>query len=98
MGPIGRLNELRKVGRLCWFEPAAGWTAEPDDVLSALSNDGFEACKHEEVRDRHQHSRGGVWQGVNPDTGAVAAAVWIAGDSRGPLIFIDIDGEPVRQG
>ena len=96
MRPIGRLNELRELGQLRWFAPASGWSAEPDDVLRALAHDGFEACKHEEVRDPHRHARGGVWQGVNPDTGAVAAAVWISGDTRGPLIFIDIDGEPVR--
>lgn len=97
MWPVGRLNELREDGRLRWIGALGGWTAEPDDVLRALAHDGFEPCKHEEVRDPHHRARGGVWQGLNPDTGAVAAAVWIAGDDRGPVIFIDIDGEPVRQ-
>lgn len=98
MQPTGRLNDLREGGRLRWIDSAEGWTAEPDEVLSALTHEGFEACKHEEVRDPHRHTRGGVWQGINPETGAVAAAVWIAGDGRQSVVFIAIDGEPVRQG
>jgi hypothetical protein len=98
MGPTGQLNELREVGRLQWLHSADGWTAEPNDVVSALARDGFEECKREEARDARHHARGGVWQGLNRDTGAVAAAVWICDESRGRLVFIDIDGEPVREG
>jgi hypothetical protein len=98
MEPTDRLNELREGGRLRWSQSADGWSGDPGDVLSALAGDGFEQCKYEEARDPHHHARGGVWQGLNRHTGAVAAAVWICGDARGPLVFIDIDGDPVREG
>jgi hypothetical protein len=97
MQPTGRLNELREGGRLRWLRSAGGWTAEPSEVVSALARDGFEECKREEARDPRHRARGGVWQGLNRHTGAVAAAVWICGESRGRLVFIDIDGEPVRE-
>lgn len=97
MQPTGQLNELRESGRLEWMRSVDGWTAEPADVVSALVRDGFEECKREEARAPYQHARGGVWQGLNRHTGAVASAVWICGDSRGRLVFIDIDGEPVRE-
>ena len=98
MQPTGQLYELREVGRLQWNRAADAWTAEPNDVVTALARDGFEECKRDEARDPHHHARGGVWQGLNPQTGAVAAAVWICGDARQQLVFIDIDGEPVREG
>jgi hypothetical protein len=97
MEPTGRLNELREVGRLHWMHAVHAWAAEPSDVVSALAGDGFEECKREEARDPRHHARGGVWQGLNRDTGALAAAVWICGESRGRLVFIDIDGDPVRE-
>jgi hypothetical protein len=37
-----------------------------------------------------------VWQGLNRATGHVASAVWVISDRRQPLVFIDIDGEPLR--
>src|SRR5258705_3378465 len=98
MEPIGRLNELRQTGALRWMRAADGWIAEPRDVVNALARDGFEECKCEEARDARHRTRGGVWQGLNHHTGALAAAVWICGDGRGRLVFIDIDGEPVREG
>jgi hypothetical protein len=97
MEPTGRLNELREVGRLLWRGSADGWAAEPYDVVDALTRDGFEEYKHEETRDRGHRTRGGVWQGLNRNTGAVASAVWISGHPLGGLVFIEIDGEPVRE-
>jgi hypothetical protein len=90
------LNQLREAGRMRWMNLTKGWIADAEEVVNALARDGFEECKHEETRDPHRHARGGVWQGVNPSTGAVASAVWIVSDARPHLVFIDIDGEPVR--
>ena len=98
MKPMGQLDELRQLGRLHWLQAADGWTADPNEVVTALTRDGFQECKREEARDPRHNARGGVWQGLNQHTGAVAAAVWICGDARGDLVFIDIDGEPVREG
>jgi len=37
-----------------------------------------------------------VWQGLNPRTGAVASAIWVArAQSERPLMFIDIDGTAI---
>ena len=97
MQPTGNLNELREGGRLHRSHVTDAWTAEPNDVVNALARDGFEECKREEARSPRRHARGGVWQGLNPETGAVAVAVWICGDERQHLVFIDIDGEPVSE-
>jgi hypothetical protein len=90
------LNQLRETGRMRWMGLAQCWIAEADEVVSALARDGFEECKFTETRDPHCHARGGVWQGLNRQTGAVASAVWVLSDARPHLVFIDIDGEPLR--
>ena len=37
---------------------------------------------------------GGVWQGVNSHTGAVASAIWVHRPDRPQaIVFIDIDGK-----
>ncbi len=98
MEPTERLNELREFGRMRWMGSANGWIAEPDEVVRALASDGFEECKREETRNPHREATGGVWQGLNNQTGAVASAVWVRTQSRPPLVFIDIDGEPLSEG
>ena len=90
------LNQLRETGRMHWVSLAHAWIAEAEEVVSALARDGFEECKYMETRDPHCHARGGVWQGLNRSTGAVASAVWVVSDARPHLVFIDIDGEPLR--
>lgn len=90
------LNALRDTGRIRWMGLTKGWIAEADEVVEALARDGFEECKHTETRDPHRHARSGVWQGLNRSTGEVASAVWVVSDARPHLVFIDIDGEPVR--
>jgi hypothetical protein len=90
------LNELLATGKMRWSGAADAWLAEADDVTQALARDGFEECKREEARDRRHHARKGVWQGVNPSTGGVASAAWVVSDCRQHLVFIDIDGEPLR--
>jgi len=92
------LNELLATGKMRWMSAADAWLAEADDVTQALARDGFEECKREEARDRRHHARNGVWQGVNRATGGVASAVWVVSDRRQHLVFIDIDGEPLRGG
>jgi len=93
--PTECLNELRETGRMRWMSPAQGWIAEAEEVVSALARDGFEECKYTETRDPHYHSRGGVWQG-SIGRPARRSAVWIVSDERPHLVFVDIDGEPLR--
>lgn len=96
MDPTKSLGELEAAGRMRWIDAADGWLADADEVMRALARDGFEECKHEEARDPRHHTRNGLWQGLNRATGGVASAVWVVSDHRRQLVFIDIDGEPLR--
>jgi hypothetical protein len=93
------LNALRDQGRMTWIEQEYVWVAVPEEVVQALSRDGFEACKHEMTTSRRDsRPAGGLWQGINRDTGSVASAIW-AHRAVGPqaIVFIAIDGEPLRR-
>jgi len=90
-----RLLELCRGGRMRWT--GEGWLAEPDEVVNALASEGFQECKREVARDpASRATSGGVWQGLNAQTGAVASAVWVRGDDR-VLVFIEIDGRRVDE-
>jgi len=93
---LGTLNELRDHGKLSWSEGASAWAADPGEVVSALAHAGFQEYKRETTRSGDRTPRGGVWQGLDSRTGAVASAVWVVRDDAAPLVFIDIDGEPLR--
>ena len=95
MEPLPGLNELRACGRMAWVDEERAWAARPDDVVEALAHHGFQEYKRESTRSRRDREpTGGVWQGLDARTGAVASAIWV---HRGEdsLVFIDIDGERV---
>jgi len=90
-----RLLELCRGGRMRWT--GEGWLAEPDEVMNALAGEGFQECKREVARNPANRAQsGGVWQGLNAQTGVVASAVWVRGGDRS-LVFIEIDGRPVDE-
>ncbi len=94
------LDELRRQGGMDWIQQEQGWGATPDDVISALSKDGFDECKREMTTSRRDiRPAGGLWQGVNTRTGSVASAIWV---NRAPfpraIVFITIDGVSVGDG
>jgi hypothetical protein len=91
-----RLDELRADGRMHWLDGAQAWRAEPDEVMRALAAQGFEECKREIARIPRGAITGGVWQGLNPHTGAVAATIWFHTPTPPPTIFITIDGHPLQ--
>lgn len=96
---VDRLRQLRERGRMRWHSEERGWIACPDEVMTALTDEGFQECKREVTTSRRDRApRGGVWQGLNTRTGAVASAIWLA-RTPGPdaVVFIDIDGEPLRE-
>ena len=95
MQPMHGLNELRKQGRMTWIEEEHGWVAAPEEIVGALSNDGFKECKRETTTSRRDlRPAGGVWQGVHTGTGSVASVVWVNRPSRPrAIVFIEIDGE-----
>jgi len=92
---LERLNELRQSGKIQWSENAHAWAAQPRDVVEALAHAGFAEYKLAVTRSRRDRPpTGGVWQGLNLQTGVVASAIWV---QRAPgaesIVFIDIDGE-----
>jgi hypothetical protein len=97
MDEMHRLKDLRAQGRMTWTGDEQGWLGQPDDIVGALADDGYQEVKREEARTgRDRQLTGGVWQGLNANTGSVAAAVWVnrpPGDHS--LVFIAIDGSPV---
>lgn len=101
MEELNRLNDLRAHGRMAWSDQACGWVADPEEIVQALSNEGFEECKREIARSGPQRRpTGGVWQGLNRRTGSVACTVWVnlAGTPSGTpsaILFINIDGRPL---
>ncbi|HXH81381.1 MAG TPA: hypothetical protein VNN07_00465 [Candidatus Tectomicrobia bacterium] len=98
MVSLERLDQLREHGRMRWLDTVHGWRAVPEEVVGALAEDGFEECKREETRSRRGAvTTGGVWQGVNGRTGAVASTVWVRDAVTGEgVVFVDINGEPLR--
>jgi hypothetical protein len=68
------LDELREQGGMTWIEQEHGWGAAPDEIVKALTKDGFEECK----REMRTRPVGGTWQGVEMRTGSVASAIWVA--------------------
>ena len=76
--PTTGLNELREQGKMTWIEEEHGWIAAPEEVVKALSNDGFEECKRDMTTTRCDwQPPGGMWQGVDTHTGSVASAIWV---------------------
>ena len=92
------LDELRGNGSMAWSEAEQGWVAAPEEIVNALSRDGFQECKREVTTSRRDsRPAGGVWQGINARTEAVASAIWVNG-LRWPqaVVFISVDGESVN--
>ena len=96
---VNPIEELRANGRMTWNEDQRAWLAEPDEIVSALADSGFHEYKREEARSRRDRlPTGGMWQGINTATGAVASAVWVhRPGAPSPIVYIDIDGEPLHE-
>jgi hypothetical protein len=97
MQAMNAVGDLRRQGRMTWIKAEHGWIAAPEEIVSALSTDGFEECKRELTTSRRdRRPAGGVWQGINTRTGAVASAIWV-NRMRWPqaIVFITVDGEPL---
>ena len=73
MRQMAGLNELREQGGMTWIEQEHGWVAAPEEIVEALSRDGFEECR----REMTMRPIGGAWQGVETRTGSVASAIWV---------------------
>ena len=94
------LDHLREQGRMTWIAGERGWAAAPEEIVAALSTDGFEECKRQLTTSRRDLlPAGGVWQGIDTRTGSVASAIWVVRSSRPQaVVFIAVDGEAVEAG
>ena len=91
-----RLDDLRAHGRMEWLNEARGWRAEPDEIVNALAADGYQECKREIARVPKAPATGGVWQGIDHNTGAVASTIWTRESNGAPIVFITINGQPLE--
>jgi hypothetical protein len=94
------LHDLQQYGRSTWGHAEEGWIARPDEITDTLSRHGYQEYKREVARIRRDREpAGGVWQGLNTETGSVASVVWIRhGITDDATVFIDIDGDPLVGG
>src|SRR2546421_10279685 len=64
------LNELERRGEMRWRAEEHAWVADPDHVVRALTDAGFQEYKREIAKDNRSHATsGGIWQGLDPRTG-----------------------------
>jgi len=69
-------HELLQDGRMTWRSNARGWLAQADEVVDTLSRHGYQEYKRELVRSgRDRRPAGGMWQGLNIETGSVASVI-----------------------
>jgi hypothetical protein len=99
MQTMNAVDDLRGQGRMRWITAERGWVAAPEEIVSALSTDGFEECKREMTTSRRDsRPAGGLWQGINTRTGTVASAIWVNRLlSRQAMVFITVDGELLEE-
>ncbi|HYE90483.1 MAG TPA: hypothetical protein VEA38_05655 [Terriglobales bacterium] len=91
------LEALVNEGRIAWAPYARGWIAKPGDIVDALAREGFAEFKAHAARSRHgREPAGGLWQGLDARTGAVASAIWIREEaSDRAVVFVDVDGRSI---
>jgi len=88
------LKDLERQGVIKWRLEEHAWVADPDHVVRALTDGGFQEYKRELARDNRTHATsGGMWQGLDPRTGVVATVIWHATPQEAH-VFIEIDGRP----
>jgi hypothetical protein len=70
----------------------------PEEVVDSLEQSGFHEYKREIARTGHDHDAGGLWLGLDADSGSVASVIWVASDDeREPaLVFVEVDGHPLN--
>jgi len=91
------LHDLQQDSRMTWRSDERGWLAQADEIVDTLSRHGYQEYKREVVRSRRDRKpAGGMWQGLNIETGSVASVVWVShGSADHVTAFIDIDGQPL---
>lgn len=88
------LGDLERNGTICWRAEDHAWIADPEDVVQALTIDGFDEYRRDIAKNgRGRATSGGIWQGLDPRTGVVATVIWAThGILPQSHVFIEIDG------
>src|SRR2546426_11953873 len=90
------LNELERQGLMSWRSEEHAWVADPDRVVQALRDGGFQEYKREIAKDNRSHATsGGMWQGLDPQSGVRGTVIWRATPPEGH-VFVEIDGPPLE--
>ena len=68
--------------------------ARPEEIVEGLVGRGFHEYKRELARTGQHHAAGGMWLGLDEQTGAVASVIWITqdGDAQPARVFVEVDG------
>ena len=94
------LRELMSEGRIGWAAEGHGFIGQPGDIVDALAREGFAEFKADAARGcRGGPASGGIWQGLDARTGAVASAVWVRRPEQGDghaVVYVDVDGTPIN--
>jgi hypothetical protein len=98
MDGLDRFDTLCETGTIAWTQERHGWLGRPEEIVAALTADGFHEYKREILRSgRERPPSGGIWQGLHEHTGAVASAIWVSlPDAHQSLVFVDVDGTALR--
>jgi Winged helix-turn-helix DNA-binding len=102
---LPQLGKLERDGTMCWRAEDHAWTADPEDVVQALTDDGFHEYRREIARRARSpaasagiESSGGMWQGLDRRTGAIATVIWVTQTPALSHVFIEIEGRQVEGG
>src|SRR5438034_10891228 len=91
------LNELERRGEMRWRAEEHAWVADPDHVVRALTDAGFQEYKREIAKDNRNHATSaGIWQGLDPRT-RVAATLRRHAASPEAHVLIQVGGRPVER-
>jgi hypothetical protein len=92
------LSMLERRGAMWWRPDERAWTADPAEVVKALTEDGFrEYTRHVARGGRTRVARGGRWQGLDPRTGTVACVIWVMHTMPPDVhVFIEVEGRWVE--
>ena len=81
-----------------WRAEDHAWIADPEQVVEALTIDGFDEYRREIAKGgRERATSGGMWQGLDRRTGEVATVIWVAHATPSHShVFIEIDGRAIE--
>jgi hypothetical protein len=95
---MDHLDDLQRQGAMTWRAANHAWVADPERVVRALTDQGFQEYKREIARTtRRPATSGGMWQGLNPRNGEVAVVIWVTHGTPPEVdVFIEVDGRPIE--